>query len=174
MPTRALTGEASQQLQDELGVIFPGSETGALAPGDVDPLFDRLSKIRFGRRRAAWDTTSGRMIGFIFDGQARPSRGVWVRPLREPDDYDQHVAQGYVRVFNSDLALAPDVLRHRELWDTLTADRFPRAIARASAFHTSEYREALAAVDAASQLTYEGAAFNACVFMTKQVPLRQK
>ena len=167
--TRTRTDETLLELGSELLAIFPGAALRSIGDKHVRPLFDRLSASSSKKLRAVWDPDEGQVVAFVFDGaDDHPCTAVALIPPREPDEYDQQVAQGYARLFNQDLALAPEVHRHAELWMTLRAYRFPRAIARAPAFHTKIYRRALSTIDAASQLRYEGIGFNACIFMTKQ------
>lgn len=74
-----------------------------------------------------------------------------------------------VRLFGSDLQTVGDLLRGREVWDALASSRFPRLIARISAFKTARFLHWLAALEVATGQTYEGRPLTGNVVFTKQL-----
>ncbi|WP_157004556.1 diadenylate cyclase [Brevundimonas nasdae] len=72
------------------------------------------------------------------------------------------------RVFNYDVAVAPGLLRDKELWLNLQQTRFSRVIARAASFHTDILFRWLRNYENAGSLRYEGSPFSAAMIIVKQ------
>jgi hypothetical protein len=129
------------------------------------------------RPRAIWDSSSGRVIAFLFPdsetarfagNEAEPTAAVALTPLQEPHDNDLRFVQILCRVFNEDVRAASDTLTQSELWEVLSATRFARSIGRFSAFSTLPFMHWLRTIESASHLRYEGRGFSANILMTKQ------
>jgi DNA integrity scanning protein DisA with diadenylate cyclase activity len=119
--------------------------------------------------RIAWDAAGGRVLAFIYGSDTDvPEQAIGLRPLRTPDTVDLQLANAFMRVFDDDVCNAPLMLRHDELWETLTLSRISRSIARLTAFSTAPFLRWLSAFEAAAHLRYEGTPFHASAFMTKQ------
>lgn len=100
--------------------------------------------------------------------EAPPTHVASLRPMQPPHPIDLKFANAYVRVFNEDLKVAPTLLRHQEIWATLSSSRVPRAIARLTAFSTAPFLEWLSTMEAAASLRYEGMPFRSIALMSKQ------
>ena len=97
--------------------------------------------------------------------------GLTMTRKRHPDANDLKFCKDFIRVFNSDITTAPSTVKDNELWASLQQTRFARAIGRFSPFTTENFVRWLRVVENASTLRYEGYAFSASIFMTKQIKL---
>lgn len=89
--------------------------------------------------------------------------------MRSFDEHEVRLSSIYGDVFNADLASAPMLGRHAELWLSLQQTRMARVIARFTSFHTPMFLKWLRAIENALSLRYEGQPFATHLILTKQM-----
>ena len=164
---RIETDQALVELEQELIQILACSSSKILVCAEAKEEFLKRNGDDTHIPRAHWDSETETLFAFIVKDETALG-AIKLKPLVPPDEHDLKFIQGYVRVYVSDLIYAANTLKDSELWKSLQQNRFTRAIARASAFHTDDYLDVLAATESASALKYEGASFSTCIFLTKQ------
>jgi hypothetical protein len=169
LPTsRATARSTAAAVGQELGIVFPKAVI-EYADKATAHSWRAFAFANTTKPRIAWDAAGGRVLAFIYGSDTDvPEQAIGLRPLRTPDTVDLQLANAFMRVFDDDVCNAPLMLRHDELWETLTLSRISRSIARLTAFSTAPFLRWLSAFEAAAHLRYEGTPFHASAFMTKQ------
>lgn len=159
--------KTSTQLQKELAFVFPSASP---ATGPMKIQNSRVSvPNKLTKSNVVWDATARTLhVLLVKQVGASPEQALSLLPLNAPEEFDIRLANAYVRIFQEDCYSAPDEHRHAELWETLTASRVPRSIARMTPFTTAPFLKWLTVMESASHLRYEGSAFQSIAIMSKQ------
>jgi hypothetical protein len=166
---RATHPATLRELSRNLEYVVPFERHRLLFEKDVADLWKNLPSAN-APARVMFDKDSRSLTFFVFKPkEAKPSAGLSITVSRELDAVDMKFCKDYLRVFNSDLGLAPSFPVNNELWVTLQQSRFARAIGRFSPFPTEAFMRWLRVVESASSLRYEGSPYSACVLITKKM-----
>lgn len=150
-----------RDLGDEITAVFPGSNPHLIHATDG---------VRV-------DESSPRYVRQLHDGQILavirphgvPIAALRCRPISPPSELDLQFLAKLVRLFSSDLRAIRNLRQQEEIWSALQRSRFPRAVARVSAFSTSPLISWLDQFEVAAVQTYEGQRFAGRVIFTKQL-----
>lgn len=127
---------------------------------DIGP-FDAVNIIeRRGGEKAGWSTLMYcRWQGYVVAVRVSSPPNLTMRDLR--------VAEAFMRVFQTDVALA--AVDNDEPWGSLRSTQMRRAVASAIGAEGGVGAQLLGAIESAAQLTYEGKQFCPTIFVTSDV-----
>jgi hypothetical protein len=162
--------DTAVELSRNLEYILPHERLAVLSKKEVSESYSTADAKSEKASRLTYNKQDRKLNLFLLDPVTQePAAGLVISLLREPEPNDLKFCKDYLRVFNSDLATAPDVPSSNELWIALQQTRFARAIGRFSPFPTEKFMHWLRVVENAGSLRYEGHPFSACILMTKQM-----
>ena len=164
---RSFAKSTIAELSRNLQYVIPYEKYSFLSPSQIAEM--GLSAKSSSPSRISYSEANACLSLFIHDASKdKLVSGLSLQLGRKLDENDLKFCKDFMRVFNSDIANAPDKFRDSELWTSLQQTRFARAIGRFSPFTTDNFTRWLQVIQNASTLQYEGNPFSACVLMTKQ------
>jgi hypothetical protein len=162
---RASADVTVSELARNLSSWFPDGRATISAVGEITfPEFPTSARTI----RPVWVEATKTLVAPVSDEDSIIAV-VRVHFHRKLSGIDVSVAGALVRVFNQDIAAAPLLEAHQELWISLQQTRFMRAISRLAPFHTAHFMRWLRQLENASTLRYENKPFAATILLTKQV-----
>jgi hypothetical protein len=166
---RSLSTDTLEELARNLAYILPYEDSELITPPTLRGDENR-SRTNNGPTRVSYNNSDQRLSVYVYDAQQQKNvSGLSFKLKRRPDSNDMKLCKDFMRVFGADIESAPSLKEDKELWASLQQTRFTRVIGRFAAFATERFLRWIRVVENAMALRYEGRAFSACIFMTKQM-----
>lgn len=155
------------QLSDILIALFPEGTIKRISEADVQDFVEEFGT-SCARNDLVVDTSSGLIIAVLSNGSRQIVGGLALNPNGPVTDATIRFAGKITETFVNDLRAAPRKGQDNELWISLQATLFSRAIAKFSSFHTEIFTRWILMFEAASHLRYEGQKFCGRLILVKK------
>lgn len=154
-PDRSLQPKTAHTLADFFTYVFPGQTITPIPRAEALKTWNaQRTRTEPNPKAVAFDDT---IVAFIYSpASGEPAAAVEIGLRFTPTSDDALIARCLAKTFNEDLARCTESPQTDELWRTLLASTFLRAISRFVRFNPQEASHWIQTMEASMTLTYEG------------------